>query len=208
MFFYEIHIRLSTQCSRKIEELRVKNTDTRVQYTKARFREAMLEMLEQKPIGFVTVRGLCDEAGLNRGTFYLHYSEPIDVLREMQEEVLSKTLAVIEERREELDAQEGIVLQLSVLQENRRLVRAVIGHNGDPTFLHKVRERAYVLMQNRLFRAKPEMGETERRQRFDFLFSGCTGVVTAWLNGENDATLEETEHLLSQLCESVIKSPI
>ena len=58
--------------------------DTRVQYTKARFSDALLTLIEQQPIGSVSVRALCDEGGLNRGTFYLHYNEPIDVLWEME----------------------------------------------------------------------------------------------------------------------------
>lgn len=62
--------------------------DTRIQFTKSRLYDAMTELLGKKAIGFITIKELCEAAGLNRGTFYLHYSAPMDVLRELQEELL------------------------------------------------------------------------------------------------------------------------
>ena len=71
------------------------NTDTRIQVTRTMFHQAMLALLEEKAIGFISVKELCARAGLNRGTFYLHYSEPIDVLHEMEESVQEKVNPVI-----------------------------------------------------------------------------------------------------------------
>ena len=66
----------------------MKNEDTRVQLTKSILKQALLRILAAKPIAKVTVKALCDEAGLNRGTFYLHYNEPNDVLREIEGEFI------------------------------------------------------------------------------------------------------------------------
>ena len=68
----------------------MKNTDTRVQYTKARIHDALTELMAEKQFRSITVKELCDVAGINRGTFYLHYSSLRDVLAKIEEEALKK----------------------------------------------------------------------------------------------------------------------
>ena len=41
--------------------------------------EALLLLLEKKEYDFITVKEICEKAGVNRSTFYLHY-ETIDEL--------------------------------------------------------------------------------------------------------------------------------
>lgn len=54
----------------------MKNTDTRIQYSRMKLQQALLTLLQTKPIDKVTVKELCETANLNRGTFYLHYDSP------------------------------------------------------------------------------------------------------------------------------------
>lgn len=177
----------------------MKNMDTRVQYTKARFHEAMLEMLEQKPIGSVTVKALCDAAGLNRGTFYLHYAEPIDVLREMEWALYERVLQYAFRPGEGDGLLESFARQLAALEQERRLCAAVIGHNGDPLFMPAVSERAYAMLRETLLQTDPACSEDETRMRFRFLFSGVTGVITAWLHGDTQLSDAELANMLVQM---------
>ena len=41
--------------------------------TAARMDEAFLELLEEKDFAYITVKEICEKAGVNRSTFYLHY---------------------------------------------------------------------------------------------------------------------------------------
>ena len=181
----------------------MQKTDTRVQYTKARFADAMLHLLEQQPIGTVSVKALCEQAGLNRGTFYLHYSEPMDVLHEMEWALYERVVidlgsfgsGGIESRFRE---------QLAALNKERRLCAAVIGRNGDPLFMHRIGDRVYEALHEKLQSAHPERSEAEIRALLSFLFAGCTGVIAAWLGG-NGLSDEETANLLAHLCGSVIQ---
>lgn len=54
----------------------MKSPDTRVQFTRNALKEAMLTLMKEKPVGRMTVKELCETAGINRGTFYLHYDVP------------------------------------------------------------------------------------------------------------------------------------
>ncbi len=177
------------------------NTDTRIQVTRTMFHQAMLALLEEKAIGFISVKELCARAGLNRGTFYLHYSEPIDVLHEMEEIVQEKVNPVITD-----SIYEDLPAALALIRENSRLVAVVIGHNGDPTFLKGVRNSDYQRMEPKLLSRYPKCSAEEVRTAFDFLFSGCTGAVTAWLQNQCKEPTDQFAKRLARLCESVFNT--
>ena len=50
--------------------------------TAVRFDKALLSLLEKKAFEYITIREICEEAGLNRSTFYLHYENTHDLLKE------------------------------------------------------------------------------------------------------------------------------
>ena len=50
--------------------------------TAARMDEAFLALLEKKDFAYITVKEICEAAGVNRSTFYLHYETMADLLSE------------------------------------------------------------------------------------------------------------------------------
>ena len=44
--------------------------------------EALIELLDKKDFEYITVKEICDKAGVNRSTFYLHYENMTDLLEE------------------------------------------------------------------------------------------------------------------------------
>ena len=50
--------------------------------TAARMDEAFLALLEKKDFAYITVKEICQTAGVNRSTFYLHYETIADLLSE------------------------------------------------------------------------------------------------------------------------------
>ena len=57
--------------------------DHRVRVTRMLLRKAFLELLSRKPIQSISVRELCEEAGINRSTFYAHYKDVYDLREQM-----------------------------------------------------------------------------------------------------------------------------
>ena len=46
------------------------------------FDEALIYLLEKKDIEYITVKEICNKAGVNRSTFYLHYESISDLIEE------------------------------------------------------------------------------------------------------------------------------
>ena len=65
-----------------------KKQDPRTIQTKALIRQTLLNMMKKSVFDKITVSELCKIAGINRGTFYLHYYDIWAVLEELEEEAL------------------------------------------------------------------------------------------------------------------------
>ena len=61
---------------------RLKKSESKYFATAARMDEAFLALLEKKDFAYITVKEICEEAGVNRSTFYLHYETMADLLSE------------------------------------------------------------------------------------------------------------------------------
>ncbi len=49
-----------------------------------RMKQAMLELMNTIPFDKITVRLICERAGVNRSTFYAHYTDIYDMIRQME----------------------------------------------------------------------------------------------------------------------------
>ena len=52
--------------------------------------EAFLILLEKKDYDYITIKEICEKAGVNRSTFYLHYETLDDLLKESLSYIFSK----------------------------------------------------------------------------------------------------------------------
>lgn len=70
------------------EELK---TDKRKLNSKKKIKEAFISLHAREGYDAVTVSGVCNEAGISRGTFYVHYKNVIEVLEQILDEALEGT---------------------------------------------------------------------------------------------------------------------
>ena len=67
-----------------------KKQDRRIRRTKERLRQALLELILEKPYDEITVQNILDKGDVSRSAFYAHYSHKDDLLRQgMPEDILS-----------------------------------------------------------------------------------------------------------------------
>jgi len=61
----------------------------KIRYTKMVIRDSLMELMKSKPIPSVSIKAICELADINRSTFYSHYKDQYDLLRQVEEETLS-----------------------------------------------------------------------------------------------------------------------
>lgn len=67
----------------------------RIMLTRRLLKEALLRLLESAPLDKISVTQLCQEAGVNRATFYRHYTSQEDVLQEIQQDTLDNIQSLL-----------------------------------------------------------------------------------------------------------------
>ena len=67
-------------------------TDARIIHTRRSLRCALLGLLQEKSVDDITVKEVCEKADVSRATFYKHYKDCYDLLKQMEKCMLEKYL--------------------------------------------------------------------------------------------------------------------
>ena len=108
--------------------------------TAIRMDEALITLLEKKDFDYISIKEICEEAGVNRSTFYLHYENTADLLKEATRYILDKHMTYYAydtegitnrfEHAEKSDLvfikEKYVVPYLMFIKENQRLFKVAI----------------------------------------------------------------------------------
>lgn len=160
-----------------------------------------LELLQKKELPFITVKEICQSAGVNRSTFYLHYETIGDLLEEslvyMQNIFLASfkgTKSVLPDiescSHEELMwiKPEYLKPYLQFIKENQQLYRAAMEH---PAVFGS--DTAYKRMFKYLFDPILERFDVpadERHYLMAFYLKGIAGIIEEWIKGGCEDDIE------------------
>ncbi|MGI6217313.1 MAG: TetR/AcrR family transcriptional regulator [Coriobacteriales bacterium] len=160
----------------------------------------MIELLSEKSLDQISVNNLTKLAGLNRGTFYLHYRSISDMMEKITGEIVDELNAAIADcdKGDIDDVAYNITLCIfNFFNEGRDLYTKLFSDRGDQKFVNTVGSslRKYTFMafrDNGLSEFKNGMGAA-------FVSGGVASAVSEWLVTESTATPEEMAKLLSEI---------
>ncbi len=89
-------------------------------YTKDLIRKEFINLLNKKPLHNVTVTELAKECKIERKTFYYHYENLPQLIKEIFDEELDQ---VIEEYNETLSWEEGFILATKFILDNKKAIK-------------------------------------------------------------------------------------
>lgn len=183
----------------------MKQGDQRARLTKMLIRKAFTELLKQKPIQKISVKELCEKAGINRGTFYAHYLDVYDLLEkledEMTEEFVSALQPLIKNDPTPLAVTTGI---FRCIKDNSDICTVTLGNNGDKEFAAKLinigRECCMESYVRRFEKATPRQIE----YFYAFVSAGCLGMLEKWMS---EGMADDAEDI-SAMAESIMMQGI
>lgn len=154
--------------------------------------EALLSLLETKPYDYISVKEICQRAGVNRSTFYLHYESVDDLLNESLAYMFDKLNALYDEEKKAkiqsktrndlfLVTPEYILPYLEFLRENVRIFMVVAEKPG-AFKVQQYFDRVYSDVLAPIL-GRFEVGEAERRYLLAFYLSGMHAIILQWLRG-------------------------
>ena len=156
--------------------------------------EALITLLEKKDFAYITIKEICNTAGVNRSTLYLHYENTSDLLRETTRYIMDKHLAYYEIdkrrislqfencKREELlfITDEYLVPYLTFIKDNQRLFKVSIKQFNSLN-MNEVYGRMFEHIFNPILE-RFHVPEKERAYVMKFYLTGVFAIVMEWLD--------------------------
>ena len=193
------------------ETVEEKKVDRRVRKTKRQLRQALTQLLQQKPIKDITVREIADLVDINRGTFYLHYKDIYDMLASIEQELSDKFIQIFQKynARNTKDFPYPLFLDIfEFVSDNAELFRVLIGPNGDISFIMKIHQLYNMYcIQTEISKLSPELS-INCKYYGNFILYGCVGLIEQWLSSDNPESPREMAKLVTKLVSTGVLSLI
>jgi AcrR family transcriptional regulator len=191
------------------------SNDRRTIRTKKMIRIALSELIEEKGFSNISITDITTKADINRGTFYLHYTDKYDLLEQIENELIQELQQHIKNTRltdvvkiDLIDSMESVNKPIPYMKkvfefvkENSVLMKAILGPNGDPKFQNKLKELIHTnIFEKNLIKAFNKENMLVPEEYFvSYLLSAHIGVVQKWLESGMEKTPEEVALILAKM---------
>ena len=144
--------------------------------------EALIALLERKDLEYITVKEICEKAGVNRSTFYLHYETIADLANEALENVNKRFLSYFAQDAEDLIfiTQDYLQPYLRFIKDNKKVYRAAFRNpNGMQADVRYGNLKEYILKP---ILKKFEVPSALSQYYIAYYIEGIIAIIKEWLN--------------------------
>ncbi len=177
--------------------MRSDKEDRRVKYTKMVLKESFIKLLAKKDISQISIKEICQDADINRSTFYAHYSDQYDLLRKIEDELLDNINAHIAEFDQKNNNLNDVLLAEKIfeyLKENAKIWKMLLSERGDFSFQKKVMMLVYDKIINELT-DNNKISKEDAEYVYSFTITGCIGIVQKWF----DEDMKKSPHFMAEM---------
>ena len=181
--------------------------------TALRMDEALIELLEEKDLEYITVKEICQRAGVNRSTFYLHYETIADLVDETLELINQRFLSYFPQQEEEvlgnisnrkraelvLVTREFLLPYLRFIRDHKKVYRAAFRNPGSMGANARYRELKQHILGPILERF--EIPAASRPYYIAYYIEGIAAIVKEWLRQDCGDDVE----MIADIIESCVR---
>ena len=172
--------------------------------TKAEIQQAFWRLYASQPIEAITVQKVCDTAGYNRGTFYLHFHDMYELLETIEtkqlngmENCVANCLQKISKTKNKLTRMIALKEAVSYYEKNKTYIEVLLGIKADPNFILRLKDRLkplwheYVLDPN-----DNKHSDEELDLLLEYTLSGTLFMISQWFKDPKGVSASQLGHLV------------
>lgn len=177
-------------------------------HTALRMDEALIALLEEKDLEYITVKEICRQAGVNRSTFYLHYETIADLLDEALEVINQRFLSYFPQQEEKvlgnmsgrgreelvLVTREYLLPYLRFIRDHKKVYRAAFRNPSSMGANARYRELKQHVLGPILERF--EIPVASRPYYIAYYIEGIAAIVKEWLRQDCGDDVEMIAHII------------
>lgn len=158
--------------------------------------EAIIALLKEKDLEYITVKEICKKAGVNRSTFYLHYETIADLVDEAIEFIYNRFLSYFAKNMDSfadkistadlkslvLVTQDYLLPYLEFIRENKNVYRAAFRNPNQLQVNVQYSNLKKYILQPILRRY--EVPEAFHKYYIAYYIEGIIAIIKEWLNSD------------------------
>ncbi|WP_283678343.1 TetR/AcrR family transcriptional regulator [Lentilactobacillus sp. Marseille-Q4993] len=167
----------------------------RTQITKRLLKDALLSILQTKPLDKVTITEITNRADVNRGTFYLHYNTPQELFNAIEDDLISEIKPMIDEFLIK-NSSDFLANLLTTIKENSPATTVILQDIESNRLLNKLiqplRSQTKQRIEAHFHEADPEVND----MYFDFCMAGSVNIILKWLATDSQLTAAQVAEVI------------
>ena len=171
---------------------------------------ALISLLKKKPFEYITISELCNEAGVNRSTFYLHYENTADLLNETvkyliddfisyftaAEKSLNFDFSTCEREQLNFISDKYLIPYLTYIKDNKE-VFATLMSNGKSLGFEKIHERMFENIFNPILK-RFNYPEEDRSYVMMYYLNGINAINVEWLKNNCQKPISDILRIIKE----------
>jgi AcrR family transcriptional regulator len=178
----------------------------KVRYTKMVLRDSLIELMRKKPITRISIKEICALADIGRTTFYAHYQDQYDLLRQIEGETLVEVHNSLHPHinvAQKSQSRETAAIIHNLLQfvaNNGNSIQVLLGENGDDAFQKEFFCRGIEGISQFMSTAGIKSPDgNAARYGFVFVIGGMIAIIQEWLKNGMDTQVPELAKMLDRM---------
>lgn len=176
--------------------------DRRIRRTQKMLKESLVELMREKDFKNISVKDITDRADLNRGTFYLHYTDTYDLLQKMECEILKDFQDMINNHHAfKSDTLLPVLTPvIHYIEENAEICKILFENSSSNDFVNQFHTLIYKNGTEIIKERYPDANQDALSYFFEFVTYGLTGVIKQWI----DTGMEQPREKLAEIADKAI----
>jgi AcrR family transcriptional regulator len=173
----------------------------KVKYTKMVLKESLIKILKEKAIARISITELCEEADINRATFYTHYSDQYDLIKQIEGELINDINMYLENypfNENESESLQVMEKLLEYIKENGEVCSVLLSDNGDRNFQKEV----MLIVQRKCIKewtTKKSMNIEVAKYLYSYATNGSIGIILKWFEDGMERSTHEMAEMVIKL---------
>lgn len=177
----------------------VKNNQRTI-ITKMLLKQSLIELMHKKSINSISIKEICEKAELNRSTFYLHYTDQIDLLSDIENEIIEQTKDYLQDSHLKSDTYLYIKTFLEYIKSNEDIFRTLLCQKDNISF-----QTIFITkMLDHIKESIPFSGPAEiKKYVYCYVMQGSVHIIQEWINSDFDISSDVLADTILTLCKKV-----
>ena len=182
--------------------------DARVVRTIDTLKRTMLDLLKEHSYDEIKITELCEAAGVNRNTFYAHYNEPADILKEIEDDLLAKIWQPLAQINSDVSRTRDFVHSiLATIMDNREICSIILSRRSNRHFIDQIIDALHDSIINTSI--SKGLSGIEAEISYHYSVAGALGVIDYWVrDGYRISVSKLTDIMCSLLENGQIHAPL